>query len=84
MAQDIKLGDGIVIYEVKDENTLVGITKENQKQIKAYWKKYKGKREQPAAEVEGYTFKTDEELGTLVPDFANTAKFEIKSLIKFD
>lgn len=84
MGQEIKLGDGIVIYEAKEENTLVGITKENQKQIKAYWKKYKGKREQPNEEIEGYFFKTDEALGTLVPDFSTTAKFEIKSLNKFD
>ncbi|MGB0933307.1 MAG: hypothetical protein ACPGU5_03435 [Lishizhenia sp.] len=84
MGQDIKLGDGIIIYEHKESNTLIGITKENQKTIKNYWKKYKGKREQPSELVEGYCFKTDETLGTLIPDFTATAAYEIKSLQKFD
>ena len=56
------------MYEHTKLECIVAIERENCKLIKSYFKKYKGKTEQPNDKVPGYKFINDEEFDSLKID----------------
>jgi hypothetical protein len=72
------------VYEFAQEGTLVAIEREDQSNIKKFWKKYKGKSNIPDDTVKGYPFVLDEEHDSLKIDFTEKKEFEIRGLKKFD
>ncbi|MCH2229098.1 MAG: hypothetical protein MK105_02045 [Crocinitomicaceae bacterium] len=79
-----KEGGAHVVFEIEQEGILVAIEKQNTSAIKKYWKKYKGKSEQPEDTVQGFPFVHDEVQNSLKIDFTNECSYPIKSLKKFD
>ena len=81
---DISLGEDYSIYEHKELECLVAIMKDDQKLIKAYWKKNKGKTQKGFDLVPGYRLTHDDSQDSLKIVFNERLEFEIKSLIKFE
>ncbi len=70
------------MYENQRLGCLVAIERDDCKLIKAYFKKYKGKQDQPDDKVPGYKFVMDEEFESLKIDFETKFEFEIRDLSK--
>lgn len=70
------------MYENQRLECLVAIDREECNVIKSYFKKYKGKKEQPKDKVSGFKFVTDKEFDSLKIDFENKLEFQIKDLVK--
>jgi hypothetical protein len=68
------------MYENQRLQCLVAIEQANCKTIKDWFKKYKGKKEQPKDKVPGYKFINDEEFNSLKIDFENSFVFDIRDL----
>lgn len=79
-----KEGGEHLVYEIEQEGILVAIEKQNASIIKKYWKKYKGKSEQPEDTIQGFPFIHDEEQDSLKIDFEQEQAYQIKLLKKFD
>jgi len=79
-----KDGDAYLVYERKEQDGLVAISKEDQKLIKKFWKQYKGKQQIPADEVPGFPFVMEPAQESLRIDFEQPMRFVIRDLIKFD
>ncbi len=70
------------MYENQRLECLVAIDREDCKLVKAYFKKYKGKQDQPKDKVAGFKFVMDEEFDSLKIDFTTKQEFEIRDLSK--
>ncbi|WP_027418588.1 hypothetical protein [Crocinitomix catalasitica] len=81
---DLNIGEEYFIYENKQLNCLIAILKTDQKIIKTYWKKYKGKSVLGIETIKGYLLIQDEEQDSLKINFSESNKYQIKNLIKFD
>lgn len=79
-----KEGGEHLVYEIEQEGILVAIEKQNASSIKKYWKKYKGKADQPEDTIQGFPFVHDEEQDSLKIDFSQEQAYQIKLLKKFD
>ncbi len=79
-----KEGGDHLVYELDEEGILVAVEKKEASAIKKYWKKYKGKSEQPEDTIAGFPFVHDEEQDSLKIDFSAERDFKIKLLKKFD
>lgn len=81
----IKKGGGDhLVYELEGQGILVAIEKQQISSIKKYWRKYKGKSEQPDDTVPGFPFIHDEEQDSLKIDFSEEQFYCIKLLKKFE
>jgi len=78
-----KDSDPYETYENQSLGVLVAIDRQDTKIIKAYYKKYKGKKEMPNEKISGYVFILDEEVDSLKIDFSAKKAFLIKDLVKF-
>ena len=72
-----------IIYENISEGMLVAITEENNKKIKEFFKKNKGKKKLPSTKIKGFWFVIDKEYDSLKIDFSNELDFQIKDLKLF-
>ena len=79
-----KEGGDHLVYEVEGQGILVAIEKAQSSAIKKYWKKYKGKSEQPDDTIQGFPFIHDEEQDSLKIDFTEEHSYTIRLLKKFD
>lgn len=79
-----KEGGEHLVYELEGQGILVAIEKSQANTIKKYWKKYKGKSEQPEDTISGFPFIHDEEQDSLKIDFSEVQSYQIKLLKKFD
>jgi hypothetical protein len=79
-----KEGGDHLIYELDGQGILVAIEKPQASAIKKYWKKYKGKSEQPDETIQGFPFVHDEEQDSLKIDFTQEQSYLIRLLKKFD
>ncbi len=70
-------------YENQTEGKLVAIHREHVKNIKAYFKKYKGKTDKPKEQVPGHPFILDEEYDSLKIDFDTVEQYAIRDLERF-
>ncbi len=71
-----------IIYEDTQKGILIAIHEKDTKIIKAYHKKYKGKKDKPNYTVEGFKFVFDEEFESHKIDFTKAFNFQIKNLSK--
>lgn len=69
-----------IIYEYKSQGKLVAVEKQESKKIKAFHKKYKGKRTKANDKVKAHWFVMDEEFNSLKIDFESEIEVEIKEL----
>jgi hypothetical protein len=69
------------IYENQKLECLVAIENDDCKTIKTYFKKHKGKKDQPNDTVSGYKFVNDPEFDSLKIDFEHKFEFIIKDLV---
>lgn len=69
-------------YEHLSLACIVAIERAECKKIKAFYQKYKGKKDLPSDLVEGYKMVVDEEFESLKIDFSELLTFEIKHLNK--
>jgi hypothetical protein len=72
-----------LVYEHQSAGKLVAVEKEESEKIKDFFKKYKGKKVQPAEKVKGFWFVLDEEHNSLKIDFSQVIQIEIKELVLF-
>lgn len=71
-----------VLFENTNLECVVAIHESDAKKIKAYFKKYKAKKDKPKELVSGHLFIYDEEFESNKIDFSKTVEFEIKDLSK--
>ncbi len=71
------------IYENQSLGILVAIHSDDVKQIKSYFKAYKGSSQKPNDKVKGHPFVMDEEHESLKIDFETTGLYLIKDLARF-
>ena len=79
-----KEGGDHLVYTLEEEGILVAIEKQYASSIKKYWKKYKGKSEQPDDTISGFPYVHDEEQNSLKIDFSEQKLYHIKLLKKFE
>ncbi len=77
------LGVEYLIYENSALGCLIAIAKPDQKSIKKFWKKFKGKSDVPADAIKGYPLVQDDEQDSLKIDFSVEQEFLIRDLVKF-
>ncbi|WP_075591363.1 hypothetical protein [Labilibacter marinus] len=70
------------MYENTALECFVAINADNAKLIKAFFKKYKGKKIIPNDTIAGYKFVLDEEFDSLKIEFEKEYEFNIKDLKK--
>jgi hypothetical protein len=79
-----KEGGDHLVYTLENEGILVAIEKQQASSIKKYWKKYKGKPEQPDDTISGFPFVHDDAQNSLKIDFSEEKHYCIKLLKKFE
>jgi hypothetical protein len=77
------LGIEHLIYENTALGFLVAIDKSDQKIIKKFWKKHKGKSVIENDTIMAYPLVQDEEQDSLKIDFAEQQEYLIRDLVKF-
>ncbi|MFT5821250.1 MAG: hypothetical protein ACI8ZM_002502 [Crocinitomix sp.] len=77
------LGTEHLIYDNTVLGFLIAIDKSDQKIIKKFWKKYKGKSIVEADAIEGYRLVQDDEQDSLKIDFSEKVEYLIRDLVKF-
>lgn len=77
------LGIEHLIYDNSAQGCLVAIDKSDQKIIKKFWKKYKGKSIIENDTIKGYPLVQDDEQDSLKIDFSEQKEYLIKDLAKF-
>ncbi|NOQ75726.1 MAG: hypothetical protein GQ574_27210 [Crocinitomix sp.] len=77
------LGTEHLIYDNTALGFLIAIDKADQKIIKKFWKKYKGKSIVEADVIEGYRLVQDDEQDSLKIDFSERKEYLIRDLVKF-
>ena len=70
------------MYENVRLECFVAIERDDCKVVTSYFKKYKGKKEQPNDAISGFKFVMDDEFDSLKIDFENKCQFKIKDLVK--
>jgi hypothetical protein len=79
-----KDGPQHAIYVHEKLGHLVAVDKAEIPKFKAYYKKYKGKKDPPKETVSGFPFVMDEEQESLKIDFEKPQQYVIAELTKFD
>tara|TARA_B110000467_G_C18282935_1_gene459753 strand:- start:967 stop:1227 length:261 start_codon:yes stop_codon:yes gene_type:complete len=72
-----------VIYEHLQLGVLVAISNDNNSLVRAFFKKYKGKKSIPSDKISGYKMVVDEEFDSLKIDFSTSFYFLIQDLKLF-
>lgn len=83
MELNTTLGTEHFIYENTALGLLVAIAKNDQKSIKQFWKKNKGKSAVENNVIKGYPLIQDDEQDSLKIDFTERKEYFIKDLVKF-
>ena len=84
MKLNTNLGTEYLIYENAALGILVAIDKKEQKLIKQFWKKNKGKSMVENNTINGFPLIHSEEQDSLKIDFSEQKSYLIKDLVKFD
>jgi len=70
------------MFDNKNLDCLVAIQQDQCKDVKSFFKKYKGKKNIPNDTIQGFKFIKDEEFGSLKIDFETKYTFNVKDLYK--